>query len=84
MARLITTEQSYSIENNILARIPISKNEENTVNINKGDNVFRDRKYFGPVNIERMSIRLLDKYGEVIDLQGSNFSFELEFTLKYS
>jgi len=77
------TKNGY-IGNNIIARIPITKNGENTVNINKGDNIFRDRKYFGPVNIERMSIRLLDKYGEVIDLQGSNFSFELEFTLKYS
>ena len=77
------TQNGY-LGNNIIARIPITKNGENTVNINKGDNVFRDRKYFGPVNIERMSIRLLDKYGEVIDLQGSNFSFALEFTLNYS
>lgn len=38
------------------------------------DNV---RQYFGPVNIERMKIKLLDDKGNVIDLNGADWSFTL-------
>jgi hypothetical protein len=37
----------------------------------------QDRKYFGPVNIHRMTIRLVDDRGDLVDLNGANWSFSL-------
>jgi hypothetical protein len=36
----------------------------------------QDRTYFGPVNIHRMSISLLNDRGEVVDLNGANWSLQ--------
>jgi hypothetical protein len=37
----------------------------------------QDRTYFGPVNIRRMSIKLLNDKGNVVDLNNSDWSFSL-------
>jgi hypothetical protein len=37
----------------------------------------QDRVYFGPVNIYRMAIKLLNDKGDVLDLNGSNWSLQL-------
>ena len=37
----------------------------------------QERTYFGPVNIQRMTIRLLNDRGDIVDLNGSNWSFSL-------
>lgn len=37
----------------------------------------QDRLYFGPVNIRRMSIQLLNDKGTLLDLNGANWSFSL-------
>jgi hypothetical protein len=35
----------------------------------------QERIYFGPVNIHRLSIKLVDDRGDIVDLNGSNWSF---------
>lgn len=37
----------------------------------------QERMYFGPVNIHRMTIRLLNDRGDLVDLNNSNWSFSL-------
>lgn len=37
----------------------------------------QSRKYFGPVNIKKLSIKLMNDRGDVIDLNGTNWSFTL-------
>jgi hypothetical protein len=37
----------------------------------------QERTYFGPVNIHRMAIKLVSDRGDVVDLNGSNWSFSL-------
>jgi hypothetical protein len=37
----------------------------------------QERVYFGPVNIQRMGVRLLNDRGDPVDLNGSNWSFSL-------
>ena len=36
-----------------------------------------DRKYFGPVNIHKLNIQLMNDHGEVINLNGANWSFSM-------
>jgi hypothetical protein len=38
------------------------------------------REYYGPVNIEKMQIQMLDEYGRIINLNNMDFSFCLTFT----
>jgi len=35
----------------------------------------QQRNYFGPVNIQRMSVKLINDRGETVDLNGANWSF---------
>jgi hypothetical protein len=37
----------------------------------------QERKYFGPVNIHRMHIQLLNDHGDIVNLNGQNWSFSL-------
>lgn len=41
------------------------------------------REYFGPTNLQKMYIRLLDEYGYVVDLNGLDFSFTLQLKILY-
>ena len=37
----------------------------------------QDRLYFGPVNIHRMTVSLINDRGEIVDLNGANWSFSI-------
>jgi len=43
-----------------------------------------DRKYFGPVNIHKLNIQLMNDHGEVINLNGANWSFSMVCEYLYS
>ena len=43
----------------------------------------RTREYFGPVDIRRLDVRLVDEYGRVINLNGVDWSFSLAFEKLY-
>lgn len=43
----------------------------------------RTREYFGPVDIDRLRIRLLDEYGRILDLNHMDWSMTLSFVTLY-
>lgn len=62
--------------NNVLAVIPIDKNSLETGSLiteNGGPLQLNSRNYFGPVDIEKMRIRLVDDRGENINLHGGDW-----------
>jgi len=69
------------MSNDILARITISSSHNTVVIDNGSDQIFKRREYTVPVKIGSLYIRLLDKFGDVIDLNGNDYSFLLEFTV---
>jgi len=72
---------SSLLNKNILARItmgPFNILQENDYKL-----VTSPREYFGPVDIQRLNIQLLDEYGRVINLNGSDFSFCINFQTVY-
>lgn len=74
-------ENSYLEGNNIIARISVSTSA-NSINFTTGaDAIFKMRKYYGPVSIESLHIRLLDKFGNIVDLNGNDFSFLIEMEI---
>ena len=44
----------------------------------------RTRDYFGPVDIQRLHIRILDEYGRILDLNNMDWSMTLTFDNMYS
>ena len=81
---VVSKTQSGYIGNNILAQIPIYSTQQITQFVRGDTSIFKTRNYFGPVSIKKLAIRLLDKQGNVVELQGNNFSFTIEVTLQYS
>tara|TARA_B100000927_G_C16473706_1_gene472535 strand:- start:2204 stop:3460 length:1257 start_codon:yes stop_codon:yes gene_type:complete len=76
---------------NILARIATDSISSN--NFKKGsiiqkallkdDYTYRKREYFGPVDITKIGIRLIDDIGRTIDLNNMDFSFALNVNCLY-
>jgi hypothetical protein len=66
-------ESSYS-DGEILAKLCV---DDNTIRFKEGQYDFIKRGYYGPVNIKKMKIKLLDEFGRTIDIDNSDFSFSL-------
>ena len=66
-------------DQNAIAKIP---NNPNLINF---DDIFYQSKraYFGPVNIKKLHIRLLDELGRTVDLNNNDFSFSIQLEQLY-
>jgi hypothetical protein len=67
------------LDTNILARI----NFKNETVISDKKIITEPRKYFGPVDIQRLRIRLFDEHGRILYMNDTNYSFTLLFKLMY-
>lgn len=76
---------SSILNKNILARIPVGPNiGAPFVTIDVGSSTYlAPRTYFGPVDIQKMQIQLLDEYGRILNLNGTDYSFVLALTTAY-
>ena len=74
---------SSLLNNNILARISLQANPFNIQIENNLNIVSTSREYFGPVNLQNMTVQLLDEYGRIVDLNNMDFSFCLTLTTVY-
>jgi len=68
--------------NTMMAKIPLHHHSQTVFN-NGSDLLFKTRAYFGPVNLEKLRIRLLNKYGNLFSLNNSNYSLSVEITELY-
>ena len=68
---------------NILARISLKGSYFSLIMENDFNIVSEPRRYFGPVDIQRLRIRLFDEQGRVLPMNNSNFSFCLDFKMLY-
>ena len=74
---------SSLLNNNILARISLQANPFNIQIENNLNIVSTSREYFGPINLQAMTVQLLDDYGRNLDLNNMDFSFCLTLTTGY-
>jgi hypothetical protein len=70
------------LNDDIIARISIVDSPGIAKN-NKMLFVTEPRQYFGPVDIQRLRIRLFDEYGRILQMNGANYSFCLKLNLLY-
>ena len=71
------------LNNDILARISIEGSHYNEINKSKMSYISVPREYFGPVDIQRIRVRLFDEYGKILNTNNTNFSFCLTLKMIY-
>ena len=74
---------SSILNNNILARISLNANFFNVLGQNNLSLITTPREYYGPVDIQKMQIQLLDEYGRILDINNMDYSFCLTFKTVY-
>jgi hypothetical protein len=70
------------MNNNILARISLGGAAFDDVHEDDSVNAY-SRQYFGPVDINKLQIQLLDEYGRILDLNNMDYSFCLMMQVIY-
>jgi len=75
-------EDAVINDNNIFAKI---NNDRDSFNYTNGDIDFQYRRqYFGPVDLMKLRIKLLDEYGRVISLNNTDYSFTIKLDQLYN
>jgi hypothetical protein len=74
---------NWILNDNILARIPINGQYFNILMENQLSQHLEPRKYFGPVDIQRLHIQLLDDHGRILNINGANYSLCMTFKCLY-
>jgi len=74
---------SSVLNKNILARISTQPTAFGSINQNNLSLITIPRQYFGPVDIQKLNVQLLDEYGRIIELNNMDYSFCLTFTSVY-
>jgi len=70
------------LDKSILAKIPMN-DEKLALIIHDTNPLCKVRQYNGPITLKKMHIKILDKFGNVIDLNNMDFSFTLELEILY-
>jgi hypothetical protein len=74
---------SSLLNKNILARISLQGKQFDIMSQNALSLITPTREYFGPVNIQNLTIQLLDEYGRIVDLNNMDYSFCLSLKTAY-
>lgn len=77
---IVSVTNAGYVGKNIIARIPIFDSYNKTMTSNNSDALFKTREYLGPVRLEKLHIRLLNRFGVVIDLNQNDYSIMIELT----
>jgi len=75
--------EDSTMDQNIIAKIPMTNGKLSLTIDDNSSPLVKNRRYNGPVNIRNMHIRVLDRFGEVINLNNMDFSFTLELEILY-
>ena len=87
---MLVAYANSTLDNNIISRINLTAVQGEWHVYKYADDpgqttqLNRQREYFGPVDIHRLEVSLLDEYGRIIDLNNMDWSFTLAFEKLYS
>lgn len=75
---------SSVLNKNIIARISLNGGVFNKTSNDNISLITNPRQYFGPVDIQKLQIQLLDEYGRILSLNNMDYSFCLTFQTIYN
>jgi hypothetical protein len=71
------------VNDNVLARIMLNSDSFTVLMENNLNLITEPRRYFGPVDLQRLRIRMFDDHGRLLNMQNANYSFVLTFKMLY-
>jgi hypothetical protein len=71
------------IDDNILAVIPITTEKFVSTFADNSDYIYKIRNYTGPIDIQKISIKLLGPQGSLVNLHSFDYGFNLQITTIY-
>ena len=74
---------SSLLNKNILARISTQNSYFSVISQSNLSLITTPRQYFGPVDIQKLRVQLLDEYGRIVDLHNMDYSFCLTLQSVY-
>lgn len=72
------------LKGSILGVIPLDSNFFNSTFDNNSNFIYKKREYFGPVDIYKIGMKLLNQKGDVVNLHDTNFNFSLQVKTIYN
>jgi len=66
------------VDNNVLAIVPITSPQFQSTFGSGADFIYKTRQYNGPVDIQKISIKMLDQLGHIINLHKYDYGFGLQ------
>jgi hypothetical protein len=72
------------LKENILGVIPINSNLFAPTFDSNANFIYKKREYFGPVDISRITVKLVNQKGNLVNLHESNFNFALQVKSIYN
>jgi hypothetical protein len=82
MSNIVGFDKSM-LNEDIIAKIPIVNGKLSLLIDENNNPLAKSRKYNGPVNLSKLHIKILDKFGKVIDFNNMDYSFTLELEVLY-
>lgn len=71
------------IDENVLAVIPITSQQFTSTFADNADYIYKTRNYNGPIDIQKINIKLLNPQGKLINIHQYDFGFNLQVTTIY-
>jgi len=81
-SNLVTFDKNI-LNEDIIAKIPMINGKLCLIIDESNNALTKTRKYNGPVNISRLNIKILDKFGNIIDLNCMDYSLTIEMEILY-
>ena len=71
------------LNEDVIAKIPMVNGKLSLVINDNNNNLAKLRRYNGPVDLSRLQIKLLDRFGSLIDLNNMDYSLTIEMEILY-
>ena len=71
------------LNEDVIAKIPMVNGKLSLVVVDDSSPLTKIRRFTGPVNISKLHIKILDKFGNIIDLNKMDYSLTLELEILY-
>jgi hypothetical protein len=71
------------LNEDVVAKIPLTNGKFSLIVNDNNNPLAKLRRYNGPINLSRLQIKIIDKFGTVIDLNNMDYSLTLEVELLY-
>ena len=71
------------LNEDVIAKIPMIDGKLSLIVNDNNNSLAKIRRYNGPINLNRLHIKILDHFGSIVDLNNMDFSMTLELEILY-